>query len=190
MGNSRIWLFRGLVIIAIGLLLVSWFLPWWSAQIAAINVTDPIVIHPWGLEMNMAGMEYLMPTNAEMPGWFAPIMWLYLGLAIAALLIGAWIKDKSICLLGRKLNLSRWLIGIVGFSYIIVVIAAVIVAAIRTGDFGINLLGKTFVSMSHFAASNVYSSLLFGYWLACAVGPLLILLALLRNKIVGKDKLT
>jgi hypothetical protein len=155
-----------------------------------LNIEDPLVIRPYGLENNMGQMSYLIPDSANMPGWFAPIMWLYLGLVIAALVIGAWIKDKSIGLLGRRLNLSRWLIGIVGFSYIVVVVLAVIVAAVRTGDYGgLHLLGMSFVSISHFSESYLEAQLLFGYWMACAVGPLLIVLALLRNKIIGKAKL-
>jgi hypothetical protein len=131
--------------------------------------------------------QYLQ--GSEMPGFFAPFMWLYLGLAIAALLIGAWIKDKSIGLFGRKFNLSKLIIGVVGFSYIVVVIVAVIFAAIRTRQFGLSLLGRSFISRGELEETWVEARLLFGYWLACGVGPLLIVLALLRNRIIGKAKL-
>jgi len=36
--------------------------------------------------------------------------------------------------------------------------------------------------------SWVDARLRFGYWLACGIGPFLIILALLRNKIIGKTK--
>jgi hypothetical protein len=183
--SPRLWLFRVLVMVAAGLLLLSWFLPWWAANVSQLGTQNHVIIHPWYLEIDMQ-VYYYIAQGSDMPGWFAPVMWAYLGLAIAALLIGAWIKDKSLGLLGRRLNLSRWLVGFIGFSYIVVVILAVIVAAIRTGDFGLNLLKGTYISFGGYEQSWVTSRLLFGYWLACGVGPLLIVLALLRNKIIGK----
>jgi hypothetical protein len=188
MGNSRVWLFRGLVVVAAGLMLISWLRPWWSCDIDMIGVKNGIVIHPWGLETNMGAYTYIVPKNL-MPGFFAPFMWAYLGLAMAALLIGAWIKDKSIGLFGRKFDLSRLIIGVVGFTYIVAVIVAVIVMTIRMREFGgLRLLGRTYVILAEFQFSNVDARLLFGYWLACGVGPLLVVLALLRNKIIGKAK--
>jgi dolichyl-phosphate-mannose--protein O-mannosyl transferase len=114
-------------------------------------------------------------------------MWTYFGLAIAVLLIGVFSKNKDIYLFGRKFNLSRWLIGIVGFSYIVVVICAVVIMSIRINAIGgLSLLGKSYAAMGNLEASWVDARLLPGYYLACCVGPLLILIALLRNKIKGK----
>jgi hypothetical protein len=48
----RTWLFRGLVLASVGLLVWSWFMPWWSAWVWAIDVKDAVVIRPWGLEQN------------------------------------------------------------------------------------------------------------------------------------------
>ena len=187
MSSSRVWLFRGLVIGAAGLMLLSWFMPWWSCDIEALFVNDAAIIHPYGLEIDSTVLGYL--EWAKMPGFFAPLMWSYLGLAIAAILIGAWIKDKSIGLFGRKFNLSKLIIGIAGLLYIVVTVTAVIFAAIRTGEADLHLLGRTFVKMGTAEASFISARLLFGYWLACGVGPLLIVLALLRDRIIGKVKL-
>jgi len=190
MGNFRVWLFRGLVIIAAGLMLLSWFLPWWSCDVEALNVKDAVVIHPYGLDIVIHIFSYVSWASTVMPGFFAPLMWTYLGLAIAALLIGAWIKDKSIGLLGRKFNLSKLLIGVVGFSYIVVVIVAVIVITVNARSGGLtNPLGRTFIVVGLTESTWVSARLLFGYWLACGVGPLLIVLALLRDRIIGKAKL-
>ena len=52
MGNSKIWLFRGLVLVGIGLLLLSWFMPWWSINVYEIG-PDAAVIRPWGLETQL-----------------------------------------------------------------------------------------------------------------------------------------
>ena len=189
MGNSRVWLFRVLVLAAAGLMLLSWYMPWWSCDIEALFVEDAAIIHPYGLEVDSIILG-LLGDWAEMPGFFTPLMWVYLGLAIAAILIGAWIKDKSIGLFGRKFSLSKLIIGIAGFSYILVVVLAVVVAAMRTGEVDLPLLGRTLVTMGTEGASWVSARLLFGYWLACGVGPLLIVLALLRDRIIGKAELT
>lgn len=184
MNSLRVWLFRGLVLAALGLMLVSWFMPWWSCDIEALNIKDAVIIHPFGLEVNHLVLGYL--RWAVMPGWFAPLAWAYLGLAIAAILIGTWIKDTSIGLFGRKFNLSKLIIGIAGFSYIVVVIVAVIVMAIRTGPVGLHLVGRSFFVVGPTEATWVSARFLFGYWLACGVGPLLLALALLRDKIIGR----
>jgi hypothetical protein len=185
-GSRRVWLFRCLVIVSAGFLLLTWFLPWWSAYTTAAG-DNSFVIHPYGLNISEQMLFYkTFIPDIEMPGYFTPLMWLYLGLVVVALLIGAWLKDKSIGLFRRRFNLSRWLIGIVGFSYVVVVILAVIVASMNLEQYDIPLLGSKYLSLGWLANSYIETNLLLGYWLACAVGPLLIVLALLRNRIIGK----
>ncbi len=189
MSNARVWLFRILVLASGGLMLVSWFMPWWSIEIYELY-KDVVVIRPWGLE-NFIPQAYMhMIEGSEMPGWFAPAMWIYLGLCITALLFAAFVKDRNMRLIGREFNLPKFIIGFVGFSFIVVVVLAVIIAAIRTGDFfDIRLIGDNYIELSEAEYSGAWAGLLLGYWLACAVGPLLIILAILRNKIRGKTKL-
>jgi len=184
--DLRVWLFRSLILAAVGLILISWFMPWWSADIEELGISNAVVIHPWGLANNMGGWGFYL-AGSDMPVWFAPVMWTYLGLAILALLVGSFIRDKSISLFKRKINLSNLIIIVVGFSFIVVAVLAVVVAAIRTGDFGLHLLGDTFVSMGYFEQSWVSARLLPGYWLTCAVGPILIVLGILRSKIIGEN---
>lgn len=191
---SRILIFRVLVIVAAGLLLTSWFLPWWSCTLDTMpGIEDALVIHPYGLDAHqVSGLFHLMPeegAEAEMPVWFTPVMWLYLGLCILGLLFAAWKMNKSIRLMGRNFNLSKLLIGIVGFSYIIIVVLAVIVAATRMAEFNMSFIGYSFVSFYWVVETGTNATLRFGYWLACGVGPLLIVLALLRNRIIGRPKL-
>jgi hypothetical protein len=81
------------------------------------------------------------------------------------------------------------MIGFVGFSYIIVVILAVIVAAVRTGDFyGTHLLGYTHVEIEYPIESGVDSNLFPGYYLACATAAFCVAMFFLRNKILGVSK--
>ena len=191
MSRFRVWLFRGLVIVAAGLMLLSWLKPWWICTADAIYMLNQgvIKIRPWGLEQNLGSFASYI-TGSEMPVWFAPFMWSYLGLCLVALLYALLIKDKAIRLLGRKFNLSQLIIGAVGISYIIVAATALVYAKIRTADFGVNFLGYTYFLVDPHAGgfADLNASLQWGYWLAYGVGLILIVLALLRNKILGKTE--
>jgi hypothetical protein len=186
MGNLslRVWLFRFLVLVASGLMVVSWILPWWRGDLSLVGAY--VQIRPWGLETDLGAYATYI-DSAFMPVWFAPVMWTYLGLCIAALLFSMFAKNKEIRIWKIKSTLPGFIIGLVGFSYIAIVITAVIFAAIRSGDFyGTHLIGKTGVDFKteHF---SVNANLLIGYWLACGTGTLLAILALLRHKITGQD---
>ncbi|GAI56414.1 unnamed protein product, partial [marine sediment metagenome] len=177
--------FRILVLAAAGLMLVSWFMPWWAASILELGEAA-VVIRPWGLEADLREMNPMI-AGSDMPVWFAPLMWTYLGICIGLLLLSLLVKGKAFSLGKFRFSLPKVLIGGVGLSYIVVVVLAVIIAAIRTGDFyNVKLIGYSFVSLGESYESGIESGLQFGYWLASGVGSLLIVLALFRNKIVGK----
>jgi hypothetical protein len=159
-------------------------MPWWHGYIEQLR--GNLWIRPWALQ-NDLGILAAYIAGSDMPGWFAPLMWIYLGLCVSTLLASLFIKDKTLSLSRFKVSLPQFLIGIAGLSYIVVVVLAVIVAAIRTGDFhGVHLIGYTFVVVGP-EGTGVQANLLWGYWLACGVGPLLILLSLLHNKIIGHE---
>ncbi len=191
MSKSRVWLFRGLVIIAVGLMLLSWLRPWWICTVDAMYMLNQglIKIRPWGLEHNLGSFAGWV-TGSDMPVWFAPFVWLYLGVCIAALLFAAWIKDKVIRLIGRNFDLSRLIIGAVGISYIFVAVTAFVFAKIRSAEFGANFLGYTYLQVDPHTGgfADLNASLQWGYWLTYVVGLILIALALLRNKILGKSE--
>ena len=183
MSSTRVWLFRGLIIISIALILVSWFQPWWAADIFELS-KNAVIIHPWGLEQHVGEIGYL--PGSEMPAYFAPLMWIYLGLVIALLLFSLFARDKEFNIWKFRFTIPSFIIGFVGFSYIIIVVLAVIVAAIRTGEQqGLHLIGTTFIP-EPYPGSDVTGRLEIGYWLACSAGPLLIILSLLRSRIIGK----
>jgi len=176
--------------VAAGLMLLSWFMPWWSCYIVEVMLDNAIVIHPWGLEQNLGPFAGYASSGFEMPVWFAPFMWTYLGICVAALLYGSWLGEKEVKIGKFKFKWPKLLVGGVGLSYIVVVVLAVIVAAIRTGDFyGMHLIGYSYFEVATHVESGVEAGLRFGYWLACGVGPLCIALALLRDRIIGKPKL-
>jgi hypothetical protein len=150
-----------------------------------------VQIRPWGLENNLDNFVIYI-KDAALPAFFAPMMWTYIGICIIALLLSLFIKDKPVNIGRHKLVLPQLLIGIVGISFIIVVIAGTTLAYIRTGDFwGTKLVGTTHVVLADNAdvelivETDVHAGFLLGYWTSCVTGPLLVILALLRKKIRG-----
>ncbi|MCK9525634.1 MAG: hypothetical protein M0R49_06865 [Limnochordia bacterium] len=181
--NARAWLFRGLILIAAGLMILSWFMPWWIAEVVILEDAN-VMIHPWGLSNTLDFFEVYI-EGANMPGWFPYLMFAYLGIAVLALLASMFLKDKVVKILKFKFTLPQLVILIVGISYIVVGVGAAVFAAIRTGDFwGMHLLGKTLIVINDLE-SDVVARFLPGYYLVYLSGIFMIILALLRNKITG-----
>ena len=185
--GSRVWLFRALTIAAGALLVVSWFMPWWQAVV--LELDRYVQIRPWGLEHDLGDFADYIKT-ATLPSWFAPFMWAYLGISVVVLLFSLFAPEKVLRLGKFALSLPQLLIAGVGISYVVVVIVAVVYASMRVDEFWhLKLIGKTYVEVGEVEKSYVDANLLLGYWLACIAGPLLVILGLLRNKIVGRPQL-
>jgi hypothetical protein len=197
MGSFKVWLFRVLLLVAAGLMLLSWLQVWWRADIqeAAMYVN----IRPWGLEHTLGSYIQYLGSDPSLPAFFAPLMWAYLGICLVLLLVSMFIKDIPVKLgkLGSilpkwlmGLPLPQWLIGGVGVSYVVFVITCALVAYIRVSEFDMALIGETYLVIGHFELGTLaISGFQWGFWLACAVGPLLIVLGLLRGKIIGRPAL-
>ncbi len=144
-----------------------------------------VIIRPWTLIADLQDMQSAI-KDAFLPVWFAPMMWIYFSLAILALLVSLFVKDKILNIWKVKMTLPSFLISFVGISYVIVVVVAAIFAAIKTGEyFGVKLIGESYVNLGGQYASQIVANWRPGYWIACAVGPLLLLAGLLRNRIIG-----
>ena len=80
------------------------------------------------------------------------------------------------------------LVAGVGISFIMVVIAAITVISINLKDFyNAPLQGTILMTMEEGQESNVVTTLTTSYWLACATGPMLLILAILRRFIFRKN---
>jgi hypothetical protein len=68
MREVRAWIFRGLVLVATGLLLYSWFVPLWGLDIAMLR-PDAVLVRPWGEELFLDkwAAQFNIPT---MPDWW------------------------------------------------------------------------------------------------------------------------
>lgn len=187
MGNYRVWLFRFLVLVGTGLMLYTWFQPWWQAYVVELDV-NTVTIYPYNMEVIKGDYpEWFAGFDTAMPAWFFTFMWVYLGIGVAALLYSLFASEKRVGLGRFSWSLPQVLVGGVGLSYVVIVATAVVTIAIRSGEFyDTPLMGSVFISFSESEESFVDTGLKFGYWLACGVGPFLVLLALFRNRIIGR----
>lgn len=185
----RLWLFRGLIVLGASLMLYSWYSPWWGASISDLSGRDHILMRPWGVEVMAAEIRtYANRTLYSMPAFFAPLMWTYLGLCMVALVISLFVEKQFT--LGRfRLSLPQVLIGLVGLSYVIAVATAFAIAQIRAGAGGVDFVGSSIVPNPMTGGNTRFTGELKpGYWMAGAAGLFLVVLALLRNAIIGKAR--
>ena len=182
MSSSRVWLFRGLVAIAAGLMLASFIMPWWTADIFSstleINMKDAIRIYGHGLQHDLIELrEYIIQD--ETPFYQIILSWIYLAASVGLVLFSPWLNGKK----------AQWLLGSIGIIYITYVLIAVfIIITGRLGELGFILEGYNYWPGTPGASAGIRSSLRFGYYLAYTAGGMCIALALLRGIIVGKPK--
>ena len=185
-GNWRLWLFRGLVAIAAGLILTSAILPWWTCtvNIPMTSLEDPqpkplhVTIYQYGLRHDFVQLRDYVAAD-ETPFYQSALAWAYIAASIGLVLFSTLLKSRK----------GRWLLGGIGLTYIAYVVVAIfVVVANRIADFGISLQGwsnKSYVEV----VVSYFSSLQPGYYLVYAAGGMCIALALLRNIITGRPEL-
>ena len=177
--DFRIWLYRGLVSGAAGLMVISFIKPWWIGDLSGqIGYIGTIKIHAYGFSHNLEYLpEYLVADVT--PFYQTVLAWVYLVTSVGLILYSTWLR-------GRK---ARWLLGGAGFIYIAYAAIAIIWIAIRTGDIGLGipLQGYGFI-LERGRRVDIGTSLQFGCYLAYGAGLMCIALALLRNIITGKLK--
>lgn len=187
--SLRHWLFRLLILVGAGLMLYSWYSPWWGARISDLSGDNHMIMRPWGVEVMVAEIRtYANRSLYSMPDYFAPLMWAYLGICMLALAISLFVERRIT--LGRfRFSLPRLLVGLVGLSYVIAVGTAFAIAQIRAGDGGVQFVGSSIVHNPMTGGNTRFTGeLKLGYWLAAAAGLFLVVLALLRNVIVGRAR--
>ena len=188
MSNAKVWLYRVLVAAGGGIMLVSWFMPWWTIDIEELG-PDLVQIRPWGLAVSdRLGSFDILIKGAAMPDWFGPAMFAYLGLCILALLVGMFVRGKTFGFGKLKLNLSQILVGGVGASYIVAGIVMAVYASMRLVSFyNTPLQGRSYVDLGDMH-TYITTTLLPGYYLIYVAGVVLGVVALLRDRITGESK--
>jgi len=191
MSKSRVWLFRFLIVAATGLFIVTWFLPWWHAEVHVTQINN-VWIYPWGLVQQLEpDAEGMVAGVSQLPFWMLPLLWAYFAIVIVTLLSSLFIGDKEVKLSKYQFNLGKLMIGIAGFSLIAVAVIMVVYTSMRLeglGEFAIPLQGERVFHGGYLVGMRSESGLQPAYYIAHGVGLLLIALAFLRTKIIGKPK--
>lgn len=185
---ARAWLFRLLVVAAAGLMLYTWFQPWWTCDIEGFG-KDMIQIRPWGLALGETMGDFaILLKGAEMPAWFPTMMWAYLGGCMLALLVGMFLLNKVIRLGSIRMTICQLLTALVGFSYIVAGIVAAVYASMRMSALGgVPLQGRVFIDMGDPIIAYVNTRLLPAYFLIFAAGLAFLVLAFVQDWITGTD---
>ena len=182
------WIFRLLVVAGAAFMLYTWFQPWWTADVAVIKGENDMVLHPWGVEVVKQVRMNTDVSQYEMPAFFAPFMWAYLGVCMLALAASLFVKRRI--QIGKfSVPVAVLLIAFVGLSYMAALGIAYGVGVLRSGWAGANFIGKsTIIEPQSDAKIKMVSDLEIGYWLAIPSGGVLTFLQLVRGLFVRTPK--
>ncbi|MFA5628640.1 MAG: hypothetical protein WC958_00020 [Dehalococcoidales bacterium] len=184
MGGTKAWIFRALLAVATGLFLFSWFNPWWEAYIVRLEV-NAVEIYAHGL-VSFIPDEYLWWISGYddiMPAFFTPLMWVWMGLCVLALLASMFLSNKKGLSLGKfRMSWPTILIAVVGISMIVVcIIGIIVILANLESFFGAPLNGRIMIDFGDPYASEVDTKLLPSYYILAGTGVFLIVLSFLRR---------
>jgi hypothetical protein len=158
-------------------------MPWW---IADVGQGHAVHIYGWGLRQNLEQLSIFVENDLT-PIYQTALAWIYLTVSSVLALASAWIK-------GGK---GQWLLGSIGFIYILYGTVAVFVVVnnriseLNSGGSQIAIPLQGTVQIAGFGANviTIHTTLHFGYYLACTVGLILIVLAMLRGWFIEKPKI-
>jgi hypothetical protein len=187
--GARFWLYGILVLAGAGLMLASWYSPWWGAQISDLPGRDHMLLRPWGVELAAGEIRtYANRALYTMPAFFEPFMWTYLTVCMLALAVSIFVT-KRISLGRFEISLASLLVGCVGLSYLIALVTAYIIGEVRAASTGAAFVGTSVVpNPISGGRTRIIAELKDGYWMAVAAGVVLVALALLRGVIVGRRR--
>lgn len=181
MNSVRAWVFRALVLIAAAAMVVSFVKPWWSCRIHSVweeqELDKDLEIFAWGFRPDVITLKQYVAGDVT-PLSMVRLAWGYLAVSVLLAVGSTWLKD----------NKGRWLLALVGLVYIVYAVAGILWIRQRTWErFGIKLHGYTYLYDT--GGIDINARVLLGYYLAPISGILFVLLALLRNVIVGKSRI-
>ncbi len=179
-GGAGAWIFRVLLVAGAAFMAYSWFQPWWVTDVAVMEGTNDLVLHPWGVEVVRQVRVQADPALYSMPAFFEPFVWTYFTLAMLALAASLFLNVK-LPLGPVKLPLAAVLIALVGLSYMAACGIAYYIGDMRATAMDINFIGDSEYTdpMSH-RTMQMESYLMDGYWLSLYAGAALVVLSLVR----------
>lgn len=181
------WIFRALTVGGAALMWYSWNEPWWSARFSAMSGRNHMVLHPWGVDVTSRVRQFSDASLYDMPAFFEPFVWTYLGVCMLFLLISLFI-NKLIKIGPIRVQLATLLVAFVGLSYVGTAVIAYVVGTLKAVAAGTNFIGVTVMENPNYTEEiRMTSQLEMGYYLALAAGVAFLVLALLRRFFVGRS---
>jgi len=177
MNTTKIWIFRILGLCAAALIIASFLLPWWTADIQEVGIMNGLTMHPYGLEHKM--QEYADWLKKDSPPFFLTVIALvFIVVAMIALLISLFLKQPR----------GSLIMVIVGIMYLGFALVASGYLYWSISKYDIKLTGYSYVDETQGLPwhTGILSRFLPGFYLAYAGGILTVVLAFLRNKITGE----
>jgi hypothetical protein len=176
---TRVLIFRLLLLLIIGAMFVSFFFPWWAVDIyvptyeGMPNRPSRVEILGYGLRHNMEELRpYVM--DDETPMVQSTLAWVFMGVCALTAILSTAIKYKW----------RAWTIGLPGVAYLCYALVAIfIVVQNRAEEFGIALTGISGTTYTEGAEVSIgfSANLLWGFYLACASGIFMLIMASLSN---------
>ncbi len=180
MNTRRVWVFRSLVVFALLIMSISFFGgPWWHAIIEPSGPEEGVWIYPYAFQYNLEGMSKQYIRDVEVPGFLDWVPWVYVTFVVGTVIYSLWKPNSKI---------SRILLMLVGFSFIVYAAFFIFYARMRMEEYNIPLSGKALVIGD---PVNVYVTGIINwiYYLSYIASILFIGIALLRNRIIGLEKI-
>ncbi len=178
MGNAKVWLFRALIVIGLAMLVGTWLSSWWSMDISRLG-NSVVNIYPTGLQHKLTPEYFVLAHGAaDMPAWFTPFAWCFLAALVVGLVLSMWLKGIW----------GRLLLAAVGFGQFCTPIGMLIVAGLKLTSAGMPLQGDSYYTAGGYYETAISTSLQPAWFVALGVGVYIMLLALLRERIIGKPK--
>jgi hypothetical protein len=173
------------VAIAAVVMVISALKPWWTLELKT-DVGDYVVevyqygIPSWDPIYSVTSQLREFMAKDVTPFYQTVLAWIYLGVSVVLAVASTWLKDRK----------GKWLLGGVGLVYIVYAATAIIWIYIRTGShvYDIPLQGFTSWHEQGEVEVNAWTSITQTHYLAYVAGALFIVLALLRDIIIGKPK--
>ncbi len=180
MDNSlRHWFFRILIIIAAALIIISFVIPWWKAAVIDLRIDPAMQMHLYGLEVLLEPDLWAYIDEYVPPFWLTLLAFVFIVVDIGAIILSMFI---------RKEKWGRLLLGGAGLAYLIFGGIALVYAYFKMDGLGLSFIGRSSASFIYHNPT-MEGTLLIGPYIALAGGLLCIVLALLRNKITGGNKI-
>ena len=177
--KNRIWVFRILGLVPIGLMILSFSQRWWTCDIQQYGL-NCVSVRPYGLVHNLG--NFIMYVDELLPPkWLTYAAFIFILVAVAALIYSLF----------AKLSVGKLIMRGVGGAYIGYIAIVTIYALVSFEKIGINPVGYRFLEAGEFVPfeTGVIGRILPGYYIALVAALLCVALASFRERLTGEERM-